>query len=54
MTNTVYRIFKKENNDLQEIAFVSSEIVNDFLESCRKDNKKENVFFFAQKIMIEN
>ena len=49
----IYRIIKVENDTFEQIAFVDSSIVQDFLESCRNDSIGKQVTFLIQKIEIE-
>lgn len=50
----VFRIFECRHGVLYEIAFVLGEQSTQFyLTSCNLHNTQENVFYFAEKIIIE-
>lgn len=51
--DNIYRIFENNDGILSEIAFVSGQIVKDYLESCNVHNEDERISYFAQKIKVE-
>lgn len=52
--SNIYRIFEVKDGILNEIAFVSNkESANFYLKSCYYHEKNDNIFYFAEKINVE-
>ena len=50
----IFRIFEVRNGILHELAFVAGKQSTQFyLFSCNSHNSDQNVFYFAQRIKIE-
>ena len=51
----IYRIFECQDGVLTELVFIAGkENAIEYLASCQKHNTDETIFYFSEKIKIEN